>query len=81
NFLVFRVRNSGYGIPDSKIVEMYETMRGGGDHPSVGIRNVYQRLKLYYGERADITIESVQDEETTVSLFIPIECTPGEDDV
>ncbi|MBN2874615.1 MAG: histidine kinase, partial [Spirochaetales bacterium] len=29
NFLVFRVRNSGYGIPDSKIVEMYETMRGG----------------------------------------------------
>lgn len=75
-FMVFRVRNSGYGIPGSKIAEMYESMRGGGEGRSVGMRNVYQRLKLYYGEKADITIESVQDEETTVSLFIPLDIRP-----
>ncbi len=78
-FLVFRVTNSGYGIPDSKITEMYETMRGSAEHPSVGIRNVYQRLKLYYGERADIRIESVPDEETTVTLFIPAEYREDEE--
>jgi len=77
DFLVFRVRNSGYGIPDSKIEEMYETMRGGVEHPSVGIRNVYQRLKLYYGDQADISISSVQDESTTVTLHIPSDDREG----
>jgi two-component system sensor histidine kinase YesM len=70
-FLVFGVTNTGYGITDAKIGEMYETMRGGQEHPSVGIRNVYQRLKLYYGETATITITSIPDESTTVSLLIP----------
>jgi two-component system sensor histidine kinase YesM len=72
-FQVFRVRNTGYGITDTKIREMYETMKGNSGHPSVGIRNVYQRLKLYYGDAADILVESVPDEETTVTLLIPLE--------
>lgn len=75
--MVFRVSNTGYGIPDSKIAEMYETMRGGADHPSVGMRNVYQRLKLYYGEQSDITISSVQDESTTMTIFIPLDNREG----
>jgi len=70
-FIVFTVTNTGYGISDSKIAEMYATMRGGHERPSVGIRNVYQRLKLYYGDRSDVRISSVMDESTTVSLFIP----------
>ena len=73
DFLVFRVRNSGYGITESTIREMYDTMHGGHERPSIGIRNVYQRLKLYYGDHADITVSSVQDESTTVTLFIPKE--------
>ncbi len=63
--------NTGYGIGEAKIAEMYATMRGGHERPSVGIRNVYQRLKLYYGDRSDVRISSVMDESTTVSLFIP----------
>ncbi len=70
-FIVFTVTNTGYGISDSKIAEMYATMRGGHERPSVGIRNVYQRLKLYYGDRSDVRISSVMDESTTVSLYIP----------
>ena len=54
-----------------EIAEMYEVMRGGRERPSVGIRNVYQRLKLYYGERADIEVTSVPDESTTVAIYIP----------
>lgn len=70
-FMVFRVRNSGYGLSDKKIAEMYDTMHGGTERPSIGIRNVYQRLKLYYGENADVLISSVPDESTTVTLYIP----------
>ncbi len=71
DFLVFKVTNTGYGITEKQIQEMYATMKGGHERPSVGIRNVYQRLKLYYGERAEITIVSVPDESTTVALYIP----------
>lgn len=72
-YMVFRVWNSGYGISEEKIREMYETMRGNPQKPSVGIRNVYQRLKLYYGDEAEVIITSIQDESTTVSLRIPLE--------
>jgi two-component system sensor histidine kinase YesM len=70
-FLVFRIRNTGYGISEDTIRKMYDTMKGGQDHPSVGIRNVYQRLKLYYGESAEVLISSEADESTTVCLVIP----------
>ena len=70
-FMLFSVSNTGYGIPDSKIAEMYGSMRGGSEHPSVGMRNVYQRLKLYYGDQADIAISSVKDESTTMTIRIP----------
>ena len=73
SYLVFRVRNTGYGISDDTIRKMYETMKGSQEKPSVGIRNVYQRLKLYYGESAEVLISSEPDESTTVALYIPIE--------
>lgn len=37
-----------------------------------GLWNVKARLKLYYGESADLTIDSVENEGTTVVLWIPI---------
>lgn len=71
DFLEFEVINSGYGISPSRVQEMYDIMRGGSAKPSVGIRNVYQRLTLYYGPRAEVIITSVPDESTSVALRIP----------
>jgi two-component system, sensor histidine kinase YesM len=68
---IFEVQNSGYGLTDQKIAEMMETMHGDAGHSGVGLRNVYQRLKLYYGDAADVEIESEIDESTTVRLIIP----------
>ena len=39
---------------------------------SVGVKNVYQRLKLYYGDNADIIIESELDEFTRFIIKTPI---------
>ncbi len=69
--IVFSVTNTGYGISEEKITEMYAIMKGEGERSGVGIRNVYQRLKLYYGDGADLRISSVPDESTTVALYIP----------
>ncbi|CAI6084996.1 sensor histidine kinase [Cohnella sp. JJ-181] len=37
-----------------------------------GLWNVKARLKLYYGEEAELTIDSIENEGTTVVLWIPI---------
>lgn len=71
-FLIFEVTNSGYGITQEKIQNIYDTIKNEKVNKGVGMRNVYQRLKLYYGEKADIEIESELDESTTVRLIIPI---------
>jgi two-component system sensor histidine kinase YesM len=44
---------------------------------SLGLKNVYQRLKLYYGDEADLRIESELDEYTKVIMKMPLS-TEGE---
>ena len=39
----------------------------------VGIKNIYQRLKLYYGTEFDLRIESKEGQGTLVQLLIPME--------
>lgn len=70
-FLVFEVENSGYGIPEDKINQLYRILAGDEEGHSVGLRNVYQRLKLYYGNDADLIISSELDEMTNIKLMIP----------
>jgi two-component system sensor histidine kinase YesM len=39
---------------------------------SMGLKNVYQRLKLYYGDQADLILESELDEYTKVIMKMPL---------
>ncbi len=73
NSLIFEVSNSGYGITDDEIKEIYDTIKNKDINKGVGMRNVYQRLKLYYGDKADIIIESVLDESTIIRLIVPVD--------
>ena len=69
--LVFEVCNGGYGLTPQRIDAIRKTMTGAAGGSGVGLRNVYRRLKLYYGEGADVQIDSVMDERTCVRLVIP----------
>ncbi|MBL7005873.1 MAG: sensor histidine kinase [Spirochaetia bacterium] len=73
NLLVFEVENTGYGVTEERISEMYKILNGTHEVNSVGIRNVYQRLKLYYGVEGNVIITSKLDEMTNIKLVIPIE--------
>jgi len=73
SLLIFEVENTGYGVTDERISEMYRILDGTHEVNSVGIRNVYQRLKLYYGAEGNIIITSKLDELTNIKLIIPIE--------
>ncbi len=70
--LKFEIENNGYGITSEKIENLYQSMKNESKANSVGLRNVYQRLKLYYGDEADILITSILDQMTNVKLIIPL---------
>lgn len=70
--VLMSITNSGYGITEKQIEEIYDMIEN-DNHKSVGLKNVAQRLKLYYGEKAGIKITSVLDESTTFCLHFPIE--------
>lgn len=68
-----QVIDNGYGILDSKIQEIYASFKDKNIHNGVGLKNVYERLKIYYCDLADIKITSTLDVGTTVHLYIPVE--------
>lgn len=73
NFIILEVFNEGYGLSEAKIDEIMQTLRQDLPTQSVGLKNVYQRMKLFYGQQARLVIESVMDEYTRVSLKFPIQ--------
>ncbi|MBU1141931.1 MAG: sensor histidine kinase, partial [Firmicutes bacterium] len=71
-FICIEVINEGYGMTTDRISEIHQVIRGEKESSSMGIKNVYQRLKLYYGASADLYIQSQLDESTTVTMKMPI---------
>ncbi len=71
-FLCFDVTNTGYGITQERIQEIQRVLKGGEGDTGVGLKNVYLRLKIYYGDKADILFSSELDEWTRVSIRIPL---------
>jgi two-component system sensor histidine kinase YesM len=69
--LILEVEDDGYGIPEDRIEEMYQSIKFESDNKSVGLRNVYQRLKIYHGDEVEFIIESELDNKTIIRLVIP----------
>lgn len=68
---ILEVFNEGYGLSETKMEELMDIIRSDKPSQSMGLKNVYQRLKLYYGNEADLLFESVMDEYTKVILVYP----------
>lgn len=82
-FLQIEVEDTGMGIPAEKMNDLHSELGSITSHsyrisPSsptdlyFGLKNVKSRLKLYYGEQADLAVYSVENEGTRVTLRIPI---------
>lgn len=68
----FDISDSGYGILPNKIEEIYASFTDDNSNNGVGIKNVFQRIRIYYGNEAKIQIKSKLDKGTCISIFIPI---------
>ncbi|MEZ0536704.1 sensor histidine kinase [Caldicellulosiruptoraceae bacterium PP1] len=73
--LYITVEDNGIGIDEEKlkhIKELIDIDYSKEENPKfIGIRNIFQRLKLYYGDDFEFNIESQKDIGTKVSLFLP----------
>lgn len=71
DYVYLNIVDNGLGISKEKINEIYDSFLNSSNAKSVGIINVYKRIKVYYGDNAKFNIES-NDESTTISLVLPL---------
>ena len=67
--IVFRVIDDGVGMSPEQVQAIMNQKPK--DHTGIGIRNVNDRLKIYFGKQYGLRIESVPDEGTCVEIRMP----------
>lgn len=70
-FIHLEISDDGYGMLEETRQALENSLKDETEAKGVGLKNVYLRLRVYYGPKADVTIQSKLDEGTTVSLLIP----------
>ena len=73
DYLKFDIQDNGYGMTPEKVDELLKSLKDDTVYQGVGLKNVYQRVRIYYGEKADVQIHSEEDVGTTVTIVIPKE--------
>lgn len=70
--LILRVGDNGYGMRREAIDELYRSFEDGAITNSVGLKNIYKRVMMYYGGNAGLSIESELDAGTVITLTEPL---------
>ncbi|MCA0991354.1 sensor histidine kinase [Pseudalkalibacillus hwajinpoensis] len=70
--MVFIIKDNGEGMDKQKLEEIQSYLLHGGHARGIGLKNVDNRMKLYFGEDYGLEIESVPNEGTTVTMKIPL---------
>jgi len=73
NKMIFTITDNGLGMSEETIEHILSDGDSLEGHFSgIGINNVLQRIKLYFGEEYGITIDSFEDHFTTVEITLPL---------
>lgn len=67
--ILFRVRDDGVGMTPEQVAAILN--KGPSDRTGIGIKNVNDRLKIYFGKQYGLRIDSVPDEGTCVEIRMP----------
>ncbi|GAC42333.1 predicted signal transduction protein [Paenibacillus popilliae ATCC 14706] len=72
--LVIRVADNGNGIDPERLQKIQQELRQPSmqEHGSLGLKNVHERLRIWYGDGYGITVESVSTVGTTVTIRVPL---------
>lgn len=71
---MIKIQDNGIGMDAAQLHALQDSLLHPGDNDSrssIGMRNVYHRIKLYYGEAYGFTIDSCPESGTTVLISLP----------
>lgn len=86
NFLIIKISDNGVGMQPEQLKKVIDHITNGtssqetssGHSSFIGLRNVYERIKLYYGPDASMVITSRYMLYTQIHLSIPFNNCSGE---
>ncbi len=84
-FLDIFVEDNGTGVSEARLDEIHGSLvndRIGqkGEETNIGLKNVYVRLKLYYGARAYLKLRNLEHGGLIVSIKLPKRMEGGQDE-
>ena len=71
NNLILTIMDDGMGMDQATVSRLLQFKKATGKVQSYGLSNVYERLKLVYGDEAKLSIESEQGKGTKIELILP----------
>ncbi len=69
--IVFIVKDNGLGLTEAQLKTLNQSINMEDSGQGIGLRNVNQRIKLFYGERFGIEVFSVYDKKTEIFIHLP----------
>lgn len=73
-WLSIRIEDNGKGIPENVLEQIKKgNLPKTSDKNHIGMENAITRIRMYYGEKAKIQIESEVDVGTVITLLFPID--------
>lgn len=74
DFLSIRVVDNGAGIAPERMRFLQSNVHSSDDiEGSIGLQNIYRRLVLHYGERAELTLDNAPERGTVAGIRIPLD--------
>jgi len=77
DILLITITDNGRGFSEESLRELTEKNFEGDDGKHIGIWNVYRRLSLKYGEKADLKFYNQDSGGAVVLIMIPVETDPS----
>ncbi|OMF19791.1 sensor histidine kinase [Paenibacillus sp. FSL H8-0548] len=72
--LIFTIRDNGIGMNEDKVKQFYSYLESEEElGERIGVQNVIYRMKLIYGDRFQILIESEPGQGTYIRVRVPVE--------
>ncbi len=70
--ILFQVRDNGLGMPPHVAENILTGQVKSKDGSGVGVKNVHERIRLFFGEEYGLQIESELEVGTVVKIWIPV---------